>query len=386
MGCVEPLAFALNLGQRSVALLAVAAVALYLASRTAADALAGTVDQRPTAGRLALGHWLPVAVLAVVAAATGQFAVAVGIVFATAVGCLSLGLGTLAAVAPRPVGAPSAARRTWPLLVPAALMSLLAGFYRTVRPWDAAALAVVAACVLAVWCDRPAVAVDGASDAAPDAVPVRRLPVPLRGLQLVVAVALAVIGAGLAVLGLTGSAAAAEAANPGLLTATVLAPLVVLPILGTAADLAARGPPAASQAASALVGVALLDACGGLPIVVAVAAARANLIDKLAANPDLLWGWHDWPRWLGVAAAVPPATLPAAPPSDVLFSFHVVPPVVPFPLAVWRVDVVVLLALSAALVPVALGRFALTRAQGVALIVGYAAYLFYALRLGVGNV
>ncbi len=372
-----PLAVKLNLGEQGVALMLGAAVALYVASRSAADAVAA--GRPPSAGRLAVGHWTPVAVVAVVAAAAGQVPVAVGLVFATAVGCLSLGLGTLATVSPVPVVATAGARRTWPLLIPAGLMAMLVGFHREVRPWDALALAVEGACVLLVWPERVPAAVGVATHPVE-----RRTPAAVRSVQFTLAVALAGVGACLAILGLAAAAASSEAATPGLLTATFLAPLVVLPILGSAADLANRGPAAAGAAASALVGVALLDACLGLPLVAAVAAGRVRLVDWLATDPAVLHGWDGWHRWLGVAGPAAATTRPAN-----LLSAAVPPAVsslVPFPLAVWRVDVVAAVALSVAVLPVALGRWPLTRGQGVALLVAYAAYLFLALRVGIGNV
>ena len=378
------LGVALDVGERSVGLMLGAAVALYVAGRAAADATAG--GRPPSGGRLAVGHWVPLAVVSAVAAAAGQFAVAVGLVFATAVGCLSLGLGTLAVVSPRPVGAPPAGRRTWPLLVPAGLLAMLAGFHRDVRPVDAIALAVEGVCVVALWAERsPA----PPPDAEPVAVVPGRMPWPLRPVELLLAAGLAAVGAYLAIGGLTGAAAASEAATPGLLTATFLAPLAVLPILGSAADLTQRaGGGATDEAASGLVGAALLNACFGLPLVAAVAAGRARLVAALAVNPDLLDGWHDWPRWLGTLPAV--ATVGAATrPTVVAASGAVsgaVSATVPFPLAVWRVDVVAVIALAAAVVPVALGRWPLSRAWGVALIGAYVAYLVLSLRVGLANV
>ena len=365
-----PLGIALNSGQRSVALMLGAAVALYVASRAAADALAAG---RPlSAGRLAVGHWAPIAVVSGIAAAIGQFAVAVEIVFATAVACLSLGVGTLAIVAPAPVAAPAVGRRTWPLLVPAGLLALLAGFHREVRWLDAAALTVEGLCVLALWVERPA------ADATPEVMP-GRTPMAVRPVQFVLALALAIIGACLAIQGLTWAATASEAATPGLLTATVLAPLVVLPILGSAADLANRSPAGAATAASSLVGVALLDACAGLPLVAAAAGTRAYAVGALVADPTALGGWQGWHRWLGVAA---PTLVTATTRPDATAT---VSAAVPFPLAVWRVDVVVFLTLSAALLPVALGRWSLTRGQGAALVLAFAAYLFLALQVGMAN-
>jgi len=47
----------------------------------------------------------------------------------------------------------------------------------------------------------------------------------------------------------------------------------------------------------------------------------------------------------------------------------------PFPLAAWRVDAVVLTVLGFILIPVSLGRWELGRWEGVGLIIGYAMYL-----------
>ncbi len=374
------LGVALNVGERSVALMLGAAVALYVAGRAAADATAA--GRSASGGRLALGHWVPVATVIVVASMTGQFAVAVGIVFATAVGCLSLGLGTLAVVTPAALAAPLGARRTWPLLVPAGLLAMLIGFHRDVRPLDAIALAVEAVCVLAVWRDRAG----DAPPKEPPAVVPGWVPAWLRPVQLVLAVGVAGVGSYLAIQGLTGAASANEAATAGLLTATFLAPLVVLPILGTAADLAHRGPAAASEAASALVGVALLDACLGLPLALATAVGRSKLVAMLSADPTLLNDWHGWRPWLGVV--VPVAGVSASTRPVVLLApvVEAVSAAVPFPLAVWRVDVVAMIALAAAITPVALGRWPISRRQGVLLLVAYVAYLYLTLWVGTMNV
>ena len=360
----------INAGQRGAALMLAAAVVLYVASRAAATATAG--GRPASAGRMAVGHWMPIATVAAVAALLGQFAVAVGVVFASAVACLSLGIGSLALVNPGAGGVPAgrSARRRWPLLVPAGLLALLAGFHRSVRWTDAAALAVEGAVILLVWTGRPrrtsAVTVPG------------RVPPLLRPVQLAVATLAAVAGAVLAVQAMSWATAANDRATPGLLTATVLAPLLILPALGTATDWAARG--AAPEAASGLVGMALLDACLGLPIVAAFAAARSVLVDTLAARPGLLWGWQGWPAWLD---AVPPSSSLAT--SRPVLDTLAVSPLAPFPVAVWRVDLIALLAISAALVPVGLGRYPVSRGMAAALCLAYAAYLFAALRYGVGG-
>ena len=212
-------------------------------------------------------------------------------------------------VAPVAVAPPVAARRTWLLLVPAAVLTLLAGFHRDLMPADAIAVGIEGLVVLYLWIERTA----GADATA--AVPTRT-PAAARPAVFVAAVGLAIVGAALAVAAMVRSAATREAATPALLTATVLAPLVVLPALGTAADWAARGPVAAGEAASGLVGLALLDVCGGLPLVALAAAVRARVLQGMSDHHGVLLGWSGWGTWLGAAtataaAATQPATQPA---------------------------------------------------------------------------
>src|SRR5438876_2696391 len=108
----------------TVVVLAVAAALLYAASRTAAAALAGRGGGRP--GWRAVGHWLPIAATTLVAACRGKPDVAVALTFATSVGCLSFVLGVLTYLAP--MKQLPASRRAWPFVLPAALLSLIAGF------------------------------------------------------------------------------------------------------------------------------------------------------------------------------------------------------------------------------------------------------------------
>src|SRR5690242_761259 len=113
----------------TVVMVAVAATLLYIASRTAASALAGRggtggAGNRP--GWRAVGHWLPIAATALVAAARGQADVAVALAFATSVCCLSFVLGVLLYLSP--LQELPATRRAWPFVLPAALLSLIAGF------------------------------------------------------------------------------------------------------------------------------------------------------------------------------------------------------------------------------------------------------------------
>jgi Ca2+/Na+ antiporter len=55
----------------------------------------------------------------------------------------------------------------------------------------------------------------------------------------------------------------------------------------------------------------------------------------------------------------------------------------PFPLAAWRVDTVLLIVLGLLLIPVSLGRLTLRKPEGVALAVLYAAYLLVSTALAI---
>ena len=78
-------------------LTAMAAVTLFVASRSAAGALART-GGRP--GLRAVGHWLPIAITCVVALHLRRPEVAVALAFSTSVAALSFVLGVLSYVAP----------------------------------------------------------------------------------------------------------------------------------------------------------------------------------------------------------------------------------------------------------------------------------------------
>jgi Ca2+/Na+ antiporter len=53
-----------------------------------------------------------------------------------------------------------------------------------------------------------------------------------------------------------------------------------------------------------------------------------------------------------------------------------------YPMAVWRVDTVVLILLALLLLPVGMGRWTLGRREGAGLIIGYAAYLVLTAMMG----
>jgi hypothetical protein len=313
--------------------------------------------------------------------------VALGVVFATSVASLSLAAGAIVFLSP-PAALPVWARRTWPMVLPTALLAFLAGFRGEFTLTHAGIFLLEGIVVAALWND-PNRESPGERDVPVAAVPRRKFS-PLRTIQLLLAIALALIGGWAAVHGAAvGSGATrtnytdVEVATAGLLAATILSPLLILPMLGTGVDLAHRGQ--AWIALSSQVGVVLLNLCLLLPLVIVeghshalrqgVQAVRVIVNPEARANP------------IAPARTTRPATVPttaqAATSDNPDEQAIATPKTVPLPLAVWRVDIVALIALGLFLLPPALGRWPLDKLQGLGLIVGYIAYLLLAMVLGV---
>ena len=381
-----PMLAQLGLFSAPTLLLAAGMVMLYVASRAGVDALVrGNFAVRH--GWAAVGHWIPVAAVALTAVAAGRGEIALGVVFGTSVAALSLAFGLITYMAPPGELPPS--RRVWPFLLPAALLPLVAGFSGELNAVHAVMIAVLGLSVLQVWrgvggggragagsfhrnggianggtvADVLAREVEPLAYAEPDTVgpsgpPTLDYVSPppgagrlmwdretlLRGAQGLLAVALAAAGARAAVLGTIHADAASKLTRAEMLSAAALSPLLILPVLATGTESAQRGRSA--DACGGLVALSLLNLCGLLPAVVFFWYLRT-------AAPEGA-GW-------GLVAAVKSAVSQGRP--------------IPLPLAVWRVDAVVLTVLGFALIPVALGRWTLGRLESAGLIVGYAAYL-----------
>lgn len=330
-------------------LLLLAAIALYIASRSAADALAGGAI--PTPGRLALGQWLPIAVVALVAMVLHFPAIAVGIIFATSVASLSLAAGIV--VFMQPMLAPPVARWAWPLLLPAALLAFLAGFQGELTGLHAVILAIEGMFALLLW-NGPHASRPGAGvDIPPPLSARRRRGMPLRLVQFVLAIALAVIGAWAMVHGADRTTHLSATASMGLLAATLLSPLLILPMLGAGVDLAHQHR--SDIAVSSQVAVVLLNLCALIPLIVAVSYGQSYA--SAHAGPWMFL--RDWFQARSASSAA-----------------------VPFPLAPWRVDAVLLIVLGLFCLPVALGKWTWSKRDGLALIGGYAAYLLLTMAMG----
>jgi Ca2+/Na+ antiporter len=315
-----------------------AGVAMYIASKALADAITG--GDSTAAGRLAIGQWIPIAVLAVAAVISNRQQIAVGLIFSSAIACVSLAVGAVAFLGLAPVSANS--RRNWGMMVPAGLLAFLAGLRGSISLFNAGVLAIQGICVLLLWNDRPDPAT--AADPLPVARPGRG--VGFRSAQFVLALLVSGIGAWLALHGIDKMAAGSEFASAGLLTATLLSPLLVLPIIGTGTELSHHNE--SGVAVTAQIGVAMLNATALLPIVVATSYLRQLVLNHFS------------------------------------FAFDFTP--VPFPLAVWRVDVVAFIALGLFLLPVAIGRWSISKMQGLALMCGYVVYLALAILIGMQRI
>ena len=334
----------------ALALAVLAAVTLYVSSRTAAGVLArGGGLARP--GLRAAGHWLPIAVTAVVAVQLRKPEIAVALAFSTSVAALSFVLGVLTYIAP--MEAPPASRRAWPFVLPAALLALVAGFSGQFNWVHALAMLVLGGAVYSAWREATArgdaesvvEAVAAAEGGGESAAAPRPAWVLLA--EFLLAAALAVVGGWAAVTLASRAAASVPLVSTRLVAVAVLTPLLCMPMLTSVAP--ERAPAHTASMASTLVALALLNLCGLLPLL------------------TILWHLHGGAT---SASAVADASL-----SQYVLAMTANAPPMPFPLATWRIDAVVLTVLGLAMVPVALGRWELGRWEAVGLVAGYALYL-----------
>jgi hypothetical protein len=308
----------------------VGAVLLYVASRAGVEALAG---RAASPGKRAVGHWIPIAAAALVALAIRRPDIALSIVFATSVGCVSLLLGSICIVSPH-ADAPGVYRRVWIFALPAGLLTLLAGFAGHLSWWHAAVLLIEGVMVMLAWRELSA---DGMIEAH----------LEVRGerwvawMNFVLCIFLSMLGGVAGVIGAKHLSATLNSISDLATVVAVLAPLLVLPILTSGGHLAQTNR--AGAAVTTGVGVVLLNLCLLLPVVV------------LLNYP--LQVVHEW-KHLGEQLS----TISEAGPT-------------PFSWVTWRVDNVVLVLLSFALIPSALGRWKMGRAEGCTLIGLYAVYV-----------
>ena len=353
-------------------LLAGGGVLTYVASKAAVDAIVGKSLATPR--RLAVGHWVSPAVVTLVAMAIGRPDVAVSLVFATSVVCLTLGVGALLTLGH--TIAAGERRSASVMLLPITLAAFLAGLHGTLTLTHAGALALLGVIAVSLW--------SGPNwNDTPKLATARRGHAATRIVQLLLAAALAGVGGWAAIRGISGVHPSNGIATPGLLTVTLLAPLLVLPALGTGMDLAYKNR--AAVAYDGLIGLVLLNLCVLLP----VCTVEANLHLLQRSVTTLLPPTND-----AVSVAVPTSEpLTGASSRPTTAASQPAPPDTPaeaastdgliFPRTSWRVDAVALVVLAVLLLPIGLGRWPLTLGDGIGLILAYLVYVAVAVVLQV---
>jgi Ca2+/Na+ antiporter len=355
-------------------LLVVAAAGWYLASRAAAEALAAAA---PSPGRRAIGMSIPTAVLALLAIVLGRAEVAVGIIFASSVAGLSLVLGVMTISAnPLFVSRP---RRVWGFVMPAAMVALLLGLRAGIGWMQAAVLAVEGLVILLLWND-PAAVPSGVAATAIPAAPIDQPPAPiLRTLVFLTAIVAAAVGSFAALRAVEQITTEYYMLNRGLVTVLLLAPAMVLPMIGTGSQAAHLGD--FDNAVTTQVGIILINLCAILPLAASLWLTRpmwsAALIDPpqaaiaAATTHPATTSAADRSTTIMATTSTAPATAPdeiepAAAAGEILL---------PYPMGVWRVDTVLLVALGMLLLPVSLGRWGISFVEGYFLLLVYALYL-----------
>jgi hypothetical protein len=345
-------------------LLGGSAVAGYAAVRALVDALPPSSSPAPV--RHAIVHASMTAIVCVAALLhrPALLDVAVGVPFSTAVAAMTLALGVVLFVAPafptygsRAHGSPrqtsasgAGFRGAWAFLLPTGLLTLLIGFSGRLSTSSGLILAAEGAAILLVSRSprsrtKTSSILSGESDSSERAPAVRRHPA-LSFAQAVLAVLLMLLAGWGLVQGAGGMALHNPAFRPGVAAVLALGPAIVLPMIPPLATLAERGR--RDEATSAVVAFALINLCAVLPMVVVAQ------------------------RLTQFASASAAATQPSLP-TDL-----------PFPILVWRLATVLLSTVGLLLLPTAIGRWTLARAEGLGLVGLYVIYLFLTLLISNG--
>ncbi len=369
-----------------------AAIAFYVASRAAGDALSPPADGMQSPVRHALAQWGAIVLVCVVAVAFDHTEIAVGVIFSTSVAALSLHLGVAITSTPQTPARPTAlashvgpaageqsnnpaasdiaadedhgilgvrGSRAWAMVLPTAVLALMAGFSGKLTLVHAILFAIQGLLVTMVW--------DGGRVRNGSASQVRPLSAQRRA-QLTLALALALVGAACAVFGAARMSEETGIMSTGLIASAALGPLLVLPMIGSSSLLATQGH--AQTAIAASIVIVLLNLCLLLPLVVA--------------------GWHARERYVAMTAqpliAPAAATKPSVTAEDTSSSDPLpvddMPRVLSFPIAVWRIDTVLLILLGLLLLPVSLNLWEMRRLDGLLLIIIYGCYLVATTILG----
>ncbi|MBC8108785.1 MAG: hypothetical protein H7Z14_19530 [Anaerolineae bacterium] len=324
---------------RPTLLLAGAALAFYIASRLGAAVL----DRRGNnpAGAAA-AHWLPMAAVTLTVLKQYPHA-AVSIIFASSVACLTLvpGVTLLTAQPPAP-GEPLPVepldvndRRARSMVLPAALLTLLAGFRGFFTLFHALLFILQGVAVLFAWTSAPdesaSVRVGGGNRFSPI----------LAVLQIGSWILLTLAGAYIATSGIQDISSRVPHLTTGVIGVLMIAPALVLPMIGSALSMTQRGRGGAVISTS--VDCVLLNLCVLLPITIIA--------------------WQVMSNWTGFGSMM----------RGRLFDAPATP--LPYPMAAWRIDAVMLIIFGAALLLVSTKRWVPGRAEGVIGVLAFALYM-----------
>jgi hypothetical protein len=367
-----------------------AAAAFYVASRAAADAVSGPNGAPVSATRHAMAQCIAIACVCAVAVWLDHGEIAIGVLFSTAVGALSLHLGVTIASTPQPRAParrsghgfdvlvsdehvhdqtddageavavlPLRGHRAWAMILPAGVLALMAGFSGKLTLLHGLLFAIQGLLVLMVW--------DGPRDGA--VADAGRTMSMGRGAQLALATALALVGAMLGVYGAVRMSNETGIMSTGLIASAALGPLLVLPMIGSASILASQGQTQTAVGASVV--IVLINLCCLLPLVILGWHARQHYFPPLPAPSQAIAA----PATTQSVVDDPTAEVEPLPEEET-------PPVLGFPIAVWRIDTVLLILLGLMLLPVSLNLWEMRRTEGMLLIVIYACYLVGSTMLG----
>jgi len=307
-------------------LMAAAAGALYVASRV----MLGVLKQwHDTPSSRAIAQWLPIALVTLVAAVMRMPELAVGVIFATSLACLTLVLGIVGIYQPF-FDTNETRRPLWGMVLPLSLIALICGFAGEFKLLHGVIFLFQGIVIFFV-----ARQDESLSQPHLPAEPGRKHPA-LRGIEIVLAVLLGGLGAWATTRGVTELSGNAQAFTPGLLASLLVSPLLVLPMIGGASSNREAG----EDATSTLVIIALLNLCLLLPLTIFTWLAMRH------------WWWA----------------------ADVRL---------PFPMPVWRLDTVLLIVTGFALLGVSRGSVRLGTREGAVLVLAYGLYVFTAALTGI---
>lgn len=315
--------------------LALATAGWYLASRAICGPLQARADRWMIAGLS-----LPFATTCLAAILLRHPEVAIGATLAGSVAAVTLVLGLVGVT--QSVAAPTSVPKAWLFVLPTSIVALLIGFSGEIRLGHAAILLLQGVAVLLGSADR--------------GVPRQAARISL-GRWSVSAIALLamLVASGLAVFAADTISHELQQPGSGLITAVMLSPALILPMIGVTTRLA--GQRAADGSINLIVNVVLLNVCLLLPLSAIAWVTQSSAINTLSAS-------------FGT-----PTTMPASQPTTAASDAAAEIVHFAYPISVWRIDTTLLLVAGIYLLLLALGRVRLGPTEGTAMILIYVAYL-----------